>query len=174
MILETTDSKRVDFTIPLDFLRGTDTSGWRSIGVALNAIPGLKETNGQIARVGMFGDLPSVFYVGEIRVTSEEGSLKGFIIAASNVGGTFDSRSTEKIVIAANDELILQGMGEGGTTPLVYRWNFGDGKANEVDAEARTIRRRFPKPGLYTVTLTVADAYNLRPPAQVTLTVQVN
>jgi hypothetical protein len=56
--------------VPLQNLR-TDESGWQSLSVPLRAIAGLRETNGQIAKIGFFGDTTGVFYIGEIRTLSE-------------------------------------------------------------------------------------------------------
>ncbi len=45
-----------------------------------------------------------------------------------------------------------------GTNPIVaYRWDFGDGRT----ASGATIQRSYPKPGTYTVTLTVVDSAGL-------------
>jgi hypothetical protein len=64
LIIETSDGKRTETVVPLQNLR-TDESGWQSLSVPLRAIPGLRETNGQIAKIGFFGNATGVLYIGE-------------------------------------------------------------------------------------------------------------
>lgn len=174
IMLETTDGKRTEFTLPLETVRAGSDSAWVQVGVPLQAIPGLRETNGQISKIGMFGNTTSLFVVGEIRTTVDQSTLNGYMIVTNTTGLMYDSRSNDKIVIAANDELIFYGQGEGGATPVVYRWNFGDGTSSETDAEAPALRRRFPKAGNYVVTLTIADPYGIKQPKTASIKVQVN
>jgi hypothetical protein len=174
IILETTDGKRTEFTLPLEAARTSGDTAWVQAGIPLQAIPGLRETNGQISKVGMFGNTTSLFVVGEIRTTVDQFALNGYMIVTNTTGLMYDSRSNDKIIIAANDELIFYGQGEAGSTHLVYRWNFGDGTSNEVDAEAPAIRRRFPKSGNYVVQLTIADPHGIKPPKKASIKVQVN
>lgn len=172
IVLETTDGKRTDFILPLQGIRA-DESGWQSVSMPLNAIPSLKQTNGQIARIGLFSDAAATFYIGEIRTLSEQTPLQGYIYVVNSYGFSFNSRNESKIVIAANDELIFYGISESGTVPVVFRWSFG-GDPNFVDAEGNAIRRRFPKKGAFTVFLTIADPYGARKPATAKIEVQVN
>jgi len=172
IVLETSDGKRTDFRLPLQGIR-PDESGWQSISMPLNAIPLLKQTNGQITRIGFFSDTTATFYIGEIRTLSEQTPLQGYIYVVNSYGFSFNSRKDSKIVIAANDELTFYGVSEAGTVPAVFRWSFG-GDANLVDGEGRVIRRRFPKKGTFTVVLTIADPYGTRKPATAQIEIQVN
>jgi hypothetical protein len=54
IVLETNDGKRTDFLLPLQGIR-PDESGWQSVSMPLNAIPLLKQTSGQITRIGFYG-----------------------------------------------------------------------------------------------------------------------
>ncbi|MEN3002717.1 MAG: PKD domain-containing protein [Armatimonadota bacterium] len=172
IVLETTDGKRTEFLLPVQGLRA-DESGWQAVSMPLNAIPAIKQTSGQIARLGVFSDTTATFYLGEIRTLSEQTPLQGYIQVVNSYGFRFSSRTDSKVVIAANDELIFYGISESGTTPVAFRWSFG-GDPNLVDAEGNAIRRRFPKKGTFTVVLTIADPYGTRKPATARIEVQVN
>jgi hypothetical protein len=172
IVLETSDGKRTDFLLPLQGIRA-DESGWQSVSMPLSAIPLLKQTSGQITRIGFFSDTTATFYIGEIRTLSEGTPLQGYIYVVNSYGFSFNSRKDSKIVIAANDELTFYGVSEVGTVPPVFRWSFG-GDANLIDGEGRVIRRRFPKKGTFTVVLTIADPYGARKPATAQIEIQVN
>ncbi|MCS6923715.1 MAG: PKD domain-containing protein [Fimbriimonadales bacterium] len=172
LIFETSDGKRTEALLPLYSLR-TDESGWQSVSLPLRAIAGLRETNGQLARLGIFGDTASVVYIGEIRVLSEAGPLQGYMAIQNTFGSVFTSRSQERLSIASGDELIFFGVAEGVSTPVEYRWSFS-GDPAQVDGIGNVVRRRFPKRGNYTVYLTIADPYGNRPPATAKIEIQVN
>lgn len=172
LILETSDGKRTEALLPLYGLR-TDESGWQSVSLPLRAIVGLRETNGQLTRLGIFGDTVGVVYVGEIRILSETGPLQGYMAIQNTFGSVFTSRSQERLSIASGDELIFFGVAEGVSTPVEYRWSFS-GDPAQVDGVGNVVRRRFPKRGNYTVYLTIADPYGNRPPATAKIEIQVN
>jgi hypothetical protein len=172
LIIETSDGKRTETVLPLQNLR-TDESGWQSLSVPLRAIPGLRETNGQIAKIGFFGDAPGVFYIGEIRTLSEGGPIQGYIAIQNTFGSVFTSRSQERLSIASGDELIFFGVAENVSTPVEYRWSFSD-DPSQVDGTGQVVRRRFPKRGNYTVHLTIADPLGVRPSATAKIQIQVN
>lgn len=172
IVFETTDGKRTETLLPLQNLR-TDESGWQSVSLPLNAVAGLRNTNGQIAKLGLFGDTAGVFYVGEIRTLSEASPLQGYMAVQNTFGSVFTSRSQSRLSIASGDELIFFGVVEGVNTPVEYRWSFG-GDPPQVDGVGNVVRRRFPKRGTYTVHLTIADPYGNRPPATAKIEIQVN
>jgi hypothetical protein len=172
LIIETSDGKRTETVMPLQNLR-TDESGWQSLSVPLRAIAGLRETNGQIAKIGFFGDTTGVFYIGEIRTLSESGPIQGYMAIQNTFGSVFTSRSQERLSIASGDELIFFGVAENVSTPVEYRWSFGD-DPSQVDGMGQVVRRRFPKRGNYTVHLTIADPLGVRPPATARIQIQVN
>ncbi len=172
VIFQTSDGKWGEFMIPLTHIR-PDDRGWNSVSIPLASIPGLKETNGKISRLGFFGDAPATFYLGEIRTVSDQTALQGYIVVTSAFGTVYTSRSTNRISVAANDELTFAGVAENTTIPVVFRWNFG-GDPEQVDGEALALRYRFPKRGNYTVFLTVVDPTGVRSPATASITVVVN
>ncbi|MGQ9658054.1 MAG: PKD domain-containing protein [Fimbriimonadales bacterium] len=172
LIIETSDGQRTETILPLQNLR-TDESGWQAVSVPLNAIEGLRETNGQIAKIGVFGDTTGIFYIGEIRTLSEGGALQGYMGIQNTFGSVFTSRSQERLSIASGDELIFFGVVEGATIPVEYRWSFG-GDPSQVDGIGQVVRRRFPKRGTYTVRLTIVDPQGVRAPATAQIQIQVN
>jgi len=172
LIIETSDGKRTETVLPLQNLR-TDESGWQSLSVPLRSIAGLRETNGQIAKIGFFGDTTGIFYIGEIRTLSESGPIQGYMAIQNTFGSVFTSRSQEKLSIASGDELIFFGVTENVSTPVEYRWSFGD-DPSQVDGTGQVVRRRFPKRGNYTVHLTIVDPSGVRSPATAKIQIQVN
>ncbi|MCS6920227.1 MAG: hypothetical protein NZM28_10680 [Fimbriimonadales bacterium] len=172
LIFETSDGKRTEAMLSLQNMR-TDESGWQSVSMPLRAIAGLRETNGQIAKIGVFGDTTGVFYIGEIRTLSEGGAIQGYMAIQNTFGSVFTSRSQERLSIAGGDELIFFGVTEGVSTPVEFRWSFS-GDPSQVDGVGNVVRRRFPKRGSYTVHLTIADPYGNRPPATAKIEIQVN
>jgi hypothetical protein len=172
LIIETSDGKRTETVLPLQNLR-TDESGWQSLSVPLRSIAGLRETNGQIAKIGFFGDTTGVFYIGEIRTLSESGPIQGYMAIQNTFGSVFTSRSQERLSIASGDELIFFGVAENVSTPVEYRWSFGD-DPSQVDGTGQVVRRRFPKRGNYTVHLTIVDPLGVRSPATAKIQIQVN
>lgn len=172
VVYQTTDHKWGEFMLPVRNLRAGE-SGWRSVSIPISTIPGLKESSGQIAQIGLFGDTTGVFYVGEIRTLSEQTPIQGYIYVTNAFGGTFNSRNQQKIVIAANDELTFYGVSESGDLPVVFRWSFG-GDPTQIDGEGNSIKRRFPKRGTYKVYLTIADPNGKRNPHTSEIEIQVN
>ncbi|GIV09150.1 MAG: hypothetical protein KatS3mg019_1241 [Fimbriimonadales bacterium] len=172
LIFETSDGKRTETMLPLQNLR-TDESGWQSASMPLRAIEGLRETSGQIAKIGVFGNTTGVFYIGEIRTLSEGGAIQGYMAIQNTFGSVFTSRSQERLSIAGGDELIFFGVTEGVSTPVEYRWSFS-GDPSQVDGVGNVVRRRFPRRGNYTVHLTIADPYGIRPPTTAKIEIQVN
>ncbi len=172
LIFETSDGKRAETTLPLQNLR-TDESGWQSVSLPLRAVAGLRETNGQIAKIGVFGDATGVFYIGEIRTLSETTPIQGYMAIQNTFGSVFTSRSQERLSIAGGDELIFFGVTEGVSTPVEYRWSFS-GDPSQIDGVGSVVRRRFPRRGNYTVHLTIADPYGIRPPTTAKIEIQVN
>ncbi len=172
LVFETSDGKRTETLLPLQNLR-TDESGWQSVSLPLSAIPELRSTNGQLTKLGLFGDAAGVFYIGEIRTLSETGPLQGYIAVQNAFGSVFTSRSQSQLSIASGDELTFFGVAEGVSIPVEYRWSFGD-DPSQVDGVGNVVRRRFPKRGVYTVHLTIVDPYGHRPPATAKIEIRVN
>lgn len=172
LIFETSDGKRTEATLPLQNLR-PDEAGWQSASIPLSAIAELRETSGQITRIGIFGDTLGVVYIGEVRTLSEATPLQGYLAVQNTFGSVFTSRSNERLSIASGDELIFFGVAEGVNTPVEFRWSFS-GDPTQIDGVGNVVRRRFPKRGNYTVHLTIADPTGKRAPATAKIEIQVN
>jgi len=172
LVFETSDGKFTEVMLPLQNLR-SDEMGWQTISLPLRSIPDLSSTNGQIVKLGLFGDSVGTFYVGEIRTVRESGSLQGYIAVQNAFGSVFTSRNQERLSIASGDELTFFGVVEGVNMPVEYRWSFS-GDSSQVDGIGNAVRRRFPKRGTYTVYLTIVDPSGIRPPATAKIDIQVN
>jgi hypothetical protein len=76
--------------------------------------------------------------------------------------------------LALGDEIEFIAHGMGGSSVLKYTWDFDSADGIQVDAEGQVIKRKFRKPGDYTITLTVTDAYGLKAPYSTTIKAKVN
>jgi hypothetical protein len=171
VILTTTDGLKSEAYLPAT-TNGASEAGWRFIGVPLQGISGFDRTNKQVKEIALSADDTTVVYVGDVRVIEDSTPLRGQI-AARLVRNNEIRR--QGLNLAAGDEADFIGSAEGGASILRYTWDFGDEtNGDQIDAEGAVVRRKFRKPGTYTVTLTVRDYYNLKEPYKTTLKVVVN
>lgn len=159
-IVTTTDGKKsevyVDLTSALPNARG-----WKSVGVPLMSIPGFERTNKTVKEIAFSGDTIGTFYVGEIKVLNDTTPL-------------YVEPTVREANLALGDEISITAIGSGGASQLRYTWDFDSKNGVDVDAEGMTVRRKFRKPGEYTITLTVNDKFGLKPPYSTTIKVTVN
>lgn len=160
VIVVTTDGKRSEAFIPVTSNTGR-LSDFRAIAVPLQAISGFDKTNKIVKEIMISGDAVSTYYVGDIGVYNDPTPIMADIIASSTN-------------LALNEEITLQGVANGGSSVLVYSWDFDSSDGIQTDAEGPFIRRKFRKPGKYTVTLTVSDKYGLKAPVTKTVDIEVN
>jgi hypothetical protein len=160
-IVTTTDGKKSEVYIPVTSTAKNDR-GWSTLAVPLQAITGLDRTNKQISEIAFAADDTVTFYVGDLRVVSDTTPLRG----ETDVKGSLNLGATETRTFRA--------YGSGGASVLKYTWDFDDSDGIQVDAEGQTVKRRFRKPGTYTVTLTVSDYFGLKQPYTSTFKVTVN
>lgn len=167
VVLITDDAKQIETSLPTNGAH-PETDDWASVAVPVAAIPGLKNTDGAIKEIRIFGDSPSVVYLGDLRVIRDETPI--------HVEDLTDQ------TVARNDIVTFVGSADAGPVPLIYQWTFiptAEGaKANitpnlPVDAEGRTVKHQFRKSGDYTVALTVRDRYGLKKPVTVTCSIHV-
>jgi len=151
LILATTDGKRSEFYIPVEASQPTAVSGWRTVGLPLQSIHGLGVTNKQISSITFSTDNVATVFVDDIRVVRDDVPLTG-------------TAKPNPVSLHPGDEVTFSATADGGLTPIVFRWDFGENKGIEVDAEGSRIRHRFRKAGIYTVTLTVADRFGYKKP----------
>lgn len=160
-IVTTTDGKKSEVYIPVTSTAKNDR-GWSTLAVPLQAITGLDRTNKQISEIAFAADDTVTFYVGDLRVVSDTTPLRG----ETDAKGTLN--------IGATETRTFRAYGSGGASVLKYTWDFDDSDGIQIDAEGQTVKRRFRKPGTYTVTLTVSDYFGLKQPYTSTFKVTVN
>ncbi len=156
LLVSTTDGKTAETVLSYADAKAGDED-WRTLAVPLSALAGLKDSNGQIAEIGIFGDTPTTLFVGEIRTVRDETPIR--------------IEEMNERTVAVNDEITFTGDAEGGVSPLKYEWTFANAgefnasSALPVDSEGRTIKHRFRKSGDYEVFLVVRDLNGNKKPA---------
>lgn len=162
VVLVMTDGQQVDVTLPMEFSRPA-RDGWRSLSVPFASLPAMKDVNGEIAEIRVFGDSVGTMYVGQVRAIQDDTPIRVEDLAERTV--------------AVNDTVKFTGSAEAGVSQLKYQWTVV--KAGEkpnpvpVDAEGRTFEHKFRKGGEYEVILTVVDVYGRKKPASTVAKVRV-
>lgn len=160
LVFTTTDGKHgeayLDVTTAIK-----NENGWFTVGLPLQSIRGLENSNKQLASVSLSGDSVSTFYVGEIEIVKDSTPV-------------FGEPNVRELNLAFGDQVTFTATGYGGVTPVKFLWDFDSSDGLQIDAEGPTVTRRFRREGTFTVTLTVVDAYGLKEPYSTTLTVTVN
>lgn len=162
LIVETTDGKKSEAYVPV----GTSSAsagvqGWRSVSLPLQAIRGFDRTNKIIKEIAISADMVSAIYLGELRIVNDTTPITGEV-------------NVRNLNLARGDEVTLWANAYGGSSVLVYQWDFDAADGIQVDAEGQTVKRKFRKPGSYTVTVTVRDLYDLKEPFVTSFPVKVN
>ncbi|MDQ2986710.1 MAG: PKD domain-containing protein [Armatimonadota bacterium] len=156
LVITTTDGKLSEAMLPI-----RSVGKWIQAGIPVSMIPGFAKTNKTIQSIAVSGDAPTYFYLGEIKVSQDVSPIQGQIHnTALNVG-----RGTE---------VVLQATADGGTTPLVFSWDFNSTDGVQDEATGQAVRHKFRLPGTFKVTLTVKDIYGVKTPWVGTLDVTVN
>lgn len=155
LVLVTTDDKKAEVLLPLENAVPT-RDRWKTVAVPTSTITGLQGSSGQVKEIRLFGDSAGVFYVGQIRLVSDQTPIR--------------VDDLPDMTVAINDPVTFTASAEGGVSPLQYEWTLvrPEEPAPEklpVDAEGRTFKHKFRKSGDYTVYLTARDAYGLKAPA---------
>ncbi len=160
LILTTTDGKKSEIYVPVA-TSTADAKGWRTMGIPLQAIRGMKDTNKQLKSISLSTDTVASIYLGEIRVANDP----------TPIYGEPNFRETN---VGSGSTVTFSASGAGGSSVLRYSWDFDAKNGVAVDAEGQAVERRFRQPGTYTVTLTISDYYGLKKPYVTTLKVEVN
>lgn len=160
LIVTTTDGMKSEVYVPVRTSR-PDDRGWSQISVPLQAIRGLEKTNKVVQSIAVATDVLATFYIGELRVILDSTPIYG-------------EPNIREINVGTDETINFSATGFGGASVLVYTWDFNSADGIGVDAEGQSVKRRFRKPGTYTVTLTIADKYGLKKPFTTTIAVQVN
>lgn len=136
-------------------------NGWMRVGVPLQSINGFERTNKMVKSIAFASDTAGTFYIGEMNVLNDATPVFGEIL-------------TGEMNLALGDEVTYRAVGQGGATPLAFRWDFNAADGIQVDAEGQAVRYRFLTPGTFTITLTVQDQYGLKQAHSSTVKVVVN
>ena len=170
IVIMTSDGKLSEAVFPLRTLSGS-TGKWRRIGIPLNAIPGFAGTNRQVVAIMTAGDAPASFYLGELRVVTDQTPIQGYL-------------PYTEMNLARGDEVVLSASAQGGYSILEFAWDFDDRDGIQDDAIGQAIFHRFRLSSLdpkyeeqgqvYTVTLTIRDIHGLKKPWVGTIKVTVN
>jgi len=163
LIIATTDGKRSEAYVPVGTSQAAANGyGWRSLSLPLQAINGFDRTNKIIQSISVSTDSVATMYVGAVEVVTDDTPIRGMI---DNI---------TKLNLALGDEVTLTAEGEGGSSVLVYDWDFDDTDGIQVDDEGMVVKHKFRKPGTFKVTLTISDKYNLKKPFVTSFPVTVN
>lgn len=163
VVITTTDGKRSEAYAPIIRTAAASTSdrGWQAVGIPLKAIAGFDRTNKVVKSIAVAGDAPTTLFVGDVRVLSDETPING-------------DTNVKELNLALGDEVVLYAYGYAGATPLEYSWDFDAKDGIQEDALGQSIRKRFRKPGKFTVTVTIRDKFGLKKPYSTTIDVTVN
>jgi hypothetical protein len=159
-IVTTTDGKKSEVYIDLTSAL-PNARGWKAVGVPLMSIPGFDKTNKKVKEIAFSGDTIGTFYVGELKVLNDSSPL-------------YVEPTVREANLAIGDEISITAIGSGGASQLTYTWDFDAKDGVDVDATGMTVKRRFRKPGDYTITLTVNDKFGLKAPYSTTIKIVVN
>lgn len=169
-VITTTDGKKSEAYVPIA-TGGTSTTGWRAVAIPLKAIRGFDKTNKQVKAISISGDATTTFFVGDIRVVSDTTPIRGRLLVQSQTRGWTE---VTDLNLGLGDEVTFGATGEGGASVLKYSWDFDAADGLQEDAIGPSVKRRFRKPGTFTITLTVVDEFGLKEPFRATLQVKVN
>lgn len=156
IVIKTSDGKLSEAIAPVN------ASGrWVRTSIPIDRIPGFAKSNRQIAAMAISGDAPAYFYIGEIRVTTDQTPIQGSI-------------NNTDLNIGKGTEVILSANAEAGLTPVEFVWDFDAKDGLQEEAWGQAIRHKFRIPGDFVVTLTIRDPYGLKKPWTGTMRVTVN
>lgn len=172
LIITTTDGKRSEAVLPTAYASTVDR-GWKQAGVPLQAIKGFDKTNKIVKDIAFSGDVSTAFYVGDIRVLSDQTPIRS-------------DMTPRTLTATTNDTITFTANGFGGSSILKYQWDFDDTDGIQIDAEGAVVKYRYRIPstganrsvplpkGAYTVTLTVSDQYGLKESYTTTASIKIN
>lgn len=161
LIVTTSDGMRSEGYIPVPNSASEKDPTWKRVGFPLQAIAGLDRTNKQVTSIAFAGDTVATFYIGEMKIINDSTPIQ----VEPNVF---------ELNLGLGEEVELIASGYGGATVLRYTWDFDAGDGIQVDAEGQVFKRKFRKPGSFTITLTAHDVYGLKKSASATIKAVIN
>lgn len=160
VVFTTTDGKHGETYLDISTSL-KDERGWFAVGIPLQAINGLADTNKQIASMAISLDSVATVYLGDAKVIKDGTPV-------------FADPNVRELNLAFGDEFTFTAAGSAGATPVKFLWDFDSADGISIDAEGPFVKRRFRREGTFTVTLTAVDIYGLKQPYTTTIKVIVN
>lgn len=134
--------------------------GWMTLSFPFSAFKGKKDRPAyKISRIVISADGNEPFYVGQIQIVTDTTEI------------TADPGLDQ--FVAANDDVMFRPSSEGGAASMRYAWDFDDKDGLQEDAIGEVVYHKYRKPGKYTVTLTVSDAFGIKESVTKTLKIEV-
>ncbi|MHB8637704.1 MAG: PKD domain-containing protein [Fimbriimonadaceae bacterium] len=159
LVITTTDGLKSEAYVPSDV--GFGTSGWRQLGIPLQAITGFGRTNKIIKTIAIGGDATTSVWVGDLRTVVDSTPITG-------------DTNVHDMNLAEGDEVTLTADGYAGASMLKYAWYFDKDTSGLPDATGRAVKHKFNRRGSYTITLIISDYFGLKEPYKTTITAKVN
>lgn len=157
LVLVTTTGKAMEALLPLS--SASDEGAWKLLHIPVASIPGIEAGDAQIKEFRVFGDVPGTMYLGALRIKQDATPIS-------------IQRQEEKVV-PRNEKYRYTASAGGGSTPLVYSWDFDEADGIQDEKQGRSIVHAYRKVGDFTVTVTVSDLYGVKPPATLKFKVHV-
>lgn len=134
--------------------------GWTRVFIPLTDFHRMEERAPEkLNRIRLFGDTTDAFYIGQVRLVSDEVPITPVIVGSP------------RLDVVVGEEFKFESYADAGLSVLNYTWEFGDGQTEETTVP--TVEHIYVKPGEYTVTLTASDADGLKEAGKTTATVVV-
>lgn len=158
LVFVTTENKKTELLVPLSY--ATRENQWRVVNIPVTALPGINADSSKIKELRLFGDSPSIMFLGKVSILTDNTPLTVEKIDDKNVGTKL---SYAYVATAA-----------AGIAPLKYTWDWDASDGIQEESPGRTVSHVYGKPGDYVVTVTVTDVYGTRPPQTTTFKVHAH
>lgn len=112
-----------------------------------------------LKKVLIFSDIPNTFYLGEIKLITDNTPITVEPIGSQTV--------------AVYDHVFLTANAEGGVSTLKYSWDFDSSNGIQEEQAGKVAHYVFTRGGDFTVTLTVSDVDGLKKQAQTSEVISV-
>jgi len=145
---------RVSIEQPMRRLDPDDS--WVRIGVPVAKLKlpeGVSEF--RLKRLCVFTDVPSTFYLGEIKMMTESTPIRTEPMAFQSV-------------VEVNEEAFFMSEADGGISPLNYSWDFDQSNGIQNEYSGQVARFVYTRGGDFTATCTITDLDGIKEPATVT------
>ena len=147
--LVNSQGQSTEILFPLD--QAADSTGWSVLSIPIANIPNIKPDNAEISEIRVFGDVPGVMYLGQVRI-----AIDGTPITAERI--------EDKPALPRGTNYVYRVKATAGFLPLKVTWDFDEADGIQDEKEGRAIKHSFYKSGIFVVTVTVGDVYGLRTP----------